>query len=75
MYYSTYCGVSLLCTEYFRALLTIHNLRGGFGLSLAGRGYDIEVEENEGGFETYTITVCGREHYDLMQKVFSAANG
>jgi hypothetical protein len=82
-YERTYRGVSLLATEYFRALLTIsahegrlRELCGGDAHSLEGT-YDIVREDPDGktASDTYTIVVSTRETYDLMQKVFTAESG
>lgn len=69
MYERTYKGVSLLQTNYFRLLCRVNGIEGTF---------DCTSEDPDGTHqpcETYTIALSGRETYDVMQKVFSDANG
>lgn len=72
MYERTYTGVSLLATEYFRALVAVVFLQSNHHIHT---GYDIVPDDDGYTFQTYTITVRSRETYDLMQKVFTAENG
>lgn len=71
MFDREYTGVSFLLTDYFRALLALEFHRGR---NLRhGRDYEIVAEDNLLR-ETFIIRVSSREAYDLMQKVFEAAN-
>ena len=64
-----YRGISRLEKEYFVLLCGTANLQGT---------YQIEDEDPSGTHQpcqTFTVTTHGREAYDVMQKVFDAANG
>lgn len=73
MYEKTYREVSLLATEYFRALMTIKAHEG----TRIHEGCEIVQEDPEGNTagNTYSITVKTGETYNLMQKVLEAENG
>lgn len=64
-----YNGISRLEKEYFILLCGMANLTGTYKV----------VDEDPSGThqssQTFTITTYGREPYDVMQKVFEAANG
>lgn len=68
MYDKTYKSISRLEKEYFVLLCSTRDLRGT---------YDV-VENNDARGNpcgTFTIAVSGRETYNVMQRVFDAANG
>lgn len=68
MYEKTYSGVSLIEINYFRLLVAQYP-------ELSGT-YDATIEPDAPGKgDTYTVAVSGQRTYDLMQRVFSDANG
>lgn len=66
-YERTYKGVSLLCTNYFKLLCRVNGLKSGWEATLE--------DDAPGKGDTYTVSVYGRETYNVMQKVFNDANG
>lgn len=68
-YEKVYRGMPLLATNYFKLLCANEGLRGT---------YDAIPEDPTGTKQssaTFTISLSGRETYQVMQKVFEAQNG
>ncbi len=75
----TYTGVSRIEKEYFRLLCRVEGLAQIYHDDLKDRWqYDFSIlpeADQPGKGETFAIEVKSKNAYDLMQKVFDAANG
>lgn len=67
MYEKVYKGVSLLAFRFFQALCREKGLHGTYD--------GIPEAERPGQGQTFTVSLSGRETYNVMQQVFEAANG